>query len=76
MDEVTYQSPSYVTTCTEDEEGNVILEFPEELLDAMGWGEGTLLDIGTIGDRITIREIKSDDPDEVGGCGGGECPID
>jgi bifunctional DNA-binding transcriptional regulator/antitoxin component of YhaV-PrlF toxin-antitoxin module len=58
-------TPSFVTTCTEDEEGNVILDIPEELLESMGWGEGTVLDISVIGDRLILQEVKRSDLDEI-----------
>lgn len=51
------ESPSYITICSEDEEGNVLLDIPEELLDTMGWGEGTVLDLDVIGDRLIIRKV-------------------
>lgn len=52
------ESPSFITTCTEDEEGNLILNFPDELLEAMGWKEGTLLDISAVPGRIVLREVE------------------
>lgn len=55
------ESPKFVTTCEEDEEGNLILPFPEELLEAMGWGEGTTLDIDIIGNRLVLREVVRSD---------------
>lgn len=33
----------YVVNLEEDEEGNLILPFPEGLLEEMGWTEGTVL---------------------------------
>jgi bifunctional DNA-binding transcriptional regulator/antitoxin component of YhaV-PrlF toxin-antitoxin module len=60
-------TPSFVTTCTEDEEGNLILNFPDELLESMGWGEGTDLDISVVGDRIVLREVQ---PEPLGSVGG------
>jgi bifunctional DNA-binding transcriptional regulator/antitoxin component of YhaV-PrlF toxin-antitoxin module len=50
--------PSFITECSEDEEGNLIINFPDELLEAMEWGEGTVLDISAIGDRIILQEVK------------------
>ena len=58
-------SPSFITTCSEDEDGNLLLEFPDELLQAMGWGEGTCLDISVVGERIILREVERSDLDEV-----------
>jgi hypothetical protein len=60
-------TPSFVTTCTEDEEGNVILDIPEELLEAMGWGEGTILDISALPGRLILHEV----PPESDSSGGG-----
>jgi hypothetical protein len=60
------ESPKFVTTCEEDEDGNLILPFPEELLDAMGWGEGTTLDLDILGDRLIIREVVAVTDEEDG----------
>jgi bifunctional DNA-binding transcriptional regulator/antitoxin component of YhaV-PrlF toxin-antitoxin module len=66
------QTPSFVTTCTEDEDGNVILDFPEELLETMGWGEGTVLDITALPGRIMLRKIEPSSESEVDSAVGGE----
>ena len=50
--------PKFITNCEEDEDGNLIINFPDELLEAMGWREGTTLDIDVIGDRLVIREVE------------------
>ena len=50
--------PKFITNCEEDEDGNLIINFPDELLEAMGWREGTTLDIDVIGDRLIIREVE------------------
>ena len=52
------ENPKFITTCEEDEEGNLVLPFPEELLEAMGWGEGTVLDIDVLGNRVIFRECE------------------
>jgi bifunctional DNA-binding transcriptional regulator/antitoxin component of YhaV-PrlF toxin-antitoxin module len=57
---------SYLSECTEDEEGNLIITFPDELLEAMGWKEGTVLDISVLNDRIILRELLSNDSQETG----------
>ena len=49
--------PKFITTCDEDEDGNLILPFPEELLEALGWTEGTTLDLDILGDRLIISEV-------------------
>ena len=58
-------NPSFITTCSEDEDGNLLLEFPDELLEAMGWGEGTTLDISVVGERIVLTEVKRSDLEET-----------
>jgi hypothetical protein len=54
---------SYVTTCTEDEDGSIILDIPEELLDAMGWKEGTELSVETFAGAIVLRECTQPEAD-------------
>ena len=54
-------TPKFITTCDEDEDGNLILPFPEELLEALGWTEGTTLDFDVIGNRLIIREVARTD---------------
>jgi hypothetical protein len=58
-------NPSFITTCSEDEDGNLLLEFPDELLQAMGWSEGTVLDISVVGERIVLTEVERSDSDKV-----------
>jgi antitoxin component of MazEF toxin-antitoxin module len=47
---------SYITTCTEDEDGSVILDIPETLLDQLGWKEGTELSVEAFAGAIILRE--------------------
>ena len=49
--------PKFITECSEDEDGNLIINFPDELLEALNWREGTTLDIDILGDRLIIREV-------------------
>ena len=56
-----FDKPSFITECSEDEDGNLLLEFPDELLEAMGWGEGTVLDISVVGERIVLSEVREAD---------------
>jgi hypothetical protein len=58
-------NPSFITECSEDEEGNLVINFPDELLEAMGWGEDTILDISVVGERIVLTEVKRSDLDEI-----------
>jgi len=53
------ESPSFITTFEEDEDGNMVFNFPDELLQTLGWGEGTVLDISALPGRIVLREVKN-----------------
>ena len=68
--------PKFITTCEEDEDGNLILPFPEELLDAMGWGGGTTLDLDILGDRLIIREVTQTNVEQDFVAGRGEPKIE
>jgi antitoxin component of MazEF toxin-antitoxin module len=57
--------PQFITQCKEDENGDLAFEIPDELLDAMGWTEGTVLDISVIGERIVLREVKQSNSAET-----------
>ena len=48
--------PSHISTCTEDEDGSIIFDIPEELLDALGWKEGTELTVEAFAGAIILRE--------------------
>jgi hypothetical protein len=52
------ETTSFITTCSEDEDGNVVLDIPEELLETLGWGEGTCLDISTLANSIVLRAVE------------------
>lgn len=67
---------SYVTTCSEDEDGNVLLDIPEELLEALDWGEGTILDISALPGSIVLRKVDPADLPATGCSLEGECPAD
>ena len=70
------QTPSFITTCSEDEDGNVVLDIPEELLEALGWGEGTNLDISALPGTIVLREVKPADAPSTGLAPEGEFPTE
>lgn len=48
------------TTLQTDDEDNLVLEFPTEILEAMGWGEGDTLDIQVFAGRLVFAKIDSD----------------
>lgn len=50
--------PTLKTQLHSDENGNLTLEFPDELLQAIGWGDGDILGIETFAGRIIFRKIS------------------
>ena len=61
----TLNQPSFVTTCSEDEEGNLLLEIPDLLLEAMGWHGGTVLDLSIVANQLILREVVAVDDDQA-----------
>lgn len=57
--------PKFITTCEEDEDGSLVLTFPDELLEALGWSEGTDLEFDLSFGRLLIREYTGDTPSEA-----------
>ena len=53
--------PKFITTCEEDEDGNLILNFPDELLEALGWAEGTDLEFDISFGQLIVREVVRSD---------------
>lgn len=49
---------SFCTTVQETENGDIILEFPDEILDMVGWTEGDELEFAAIGDSIRITKVE------------------
>ena len=58
---------SFTTKCTENENGDLTLDFPDELLDAMGWSEGTELEISAVAGSIVFKEVKPSPGEKVPG---------
>jgi len=52
---------SHITICEEDENGSLILEIPDQLLESQGWKEGTVLDITAENGTILLREVSPDE---------------
>jgi hypothetical protein len=51
------QGVKIVTTLQTDEDENLILDFPSELLDVLGWKEGDSLSIEAFAGRIFLRKL-------------------
>ena len=60
---------TFTTQVLEDEDGNLVLEFPEDLLEAMGWEEGTMLNIDVFAGRIVLWPCTEGDSGETSPAG-------
>ena len=49
------------TKLSYDENGDLILEFPDELLQAVDWSEGDVLGIEVFAGRIIFRKLEAAD---------------
>jgi hypothetical protein len=49
------------TKLSSDENGDLILEFPDELLQAVDWSEGDVLGIEVFAGRIIFRKLEAVD---------------
>lgn len=52
-------SEKYIGNVVEDENGELLLEFPVELLKQMGWDEGTLLEWMIEEENIVLKEKEN-----------------
>jgi len=52
---------SFTTNVDFDEDDNFLLDFPDELLEALGWEEGDTLEIQAFAGRLIFRKVPSDD---------------
>lgn len=52
---------NYIGNVVQDEDGEMMLEFPVELLKQMGWDEGTLLEwMIDEEEQIILKEVTKD----------------
>jgi hypothetical protein len=47
----------FTTHVQEDEDGDLILTFPDGFLDAVGWREGDELEFSAFGNRMQITKV-------------------
>lgn len=50
---------SFTITLEEDEEGNLVFPFPDELLDTLGWRKGDTLEISAVHKQIVFRKVEN-----------------
>jgi bifunctional DNA-binding transcriptional regulator/antitoxin component of YhaV-PrlF toxin-antitoxin module len=53
------ETPTYTTFVQETENGDIVLEFPDEILDTVGWREGDTLEFASVGNSIRITKVAS-----------------
>ena len=58
---------SYYVEVEEDEDGELIIQIPEEIIETLGWEENTLLTWDIKGDGIILQRLNGE---------GGYEPID
>jgi bifunctional DNA-binding transcriptional regulator/antitoxin component of YhaV-PrlF toxin-antitoxin module len=58
---------SNIITCEEDEEGNLVIPFPDELLNALGWGEGDELELQVLADSVRFSKVAAGEVTTEGG---------
>ena len=51
---------TYVTKIIENEDGELLVEFPLEILDQMGWNEDSILEWIVEDDQVFLREYIDD----------------
>lgn len=57
LDPETTENTQLTTKLSSDENGNLILDFPDELLQAVNWKEGDVLGIELFAGRIIFRKV-------------------
>jgi hypothetical protein len=55
----------YIGNVVEDEDGELLLEFPIELLNQMGWDEGTMLEWMIEEENIVLKEKENATEDKT-----------
>lgn len=55
----TPDNTSFCTTVQETENGDIILEFPDEVLELVRWSEGDELEFAAVGNSIRITKVSS-----------------
>lgn len=51
------ENSGFITTLSTDDDDNLTLEFPDNLLETMGWREGDTLDIQAFAGRIILSKV-------------------
>jgi hypothetical protein len=57
----TNQTTDSIVTLDEDENGDLMLPIPNDIMDELGWDDGDLLEWIVEGDQIVLRKVEDDE---------------
>jgi bifunctional DNA-binding transcriptional regulator/antitoxin component of YhaV-PrlF toxin-antitoxin module len=56
---------SYIIEIQEDQDGELFIEFPEEIIEELGWQEGDILSWDLKGEGIVLSKLNDESGYEV-----------
>ena len=56
---------SYIIEVQEDQDGELFIEFPEEIIEELGWQEGDILSWDLKGEGIVLSKLNDESGYEV-----------
>lgn len=56
---------SYIIEVQEDQDGELFIEFPEEIIEELGWQEGDVLSWNLKGEGIVLTKVNDESGYEV-----------
>lgn len=56
---------SYIIEVQEDQNGELFIEFPEEIIEELGWQEGDILSWNLKGEGIVLSKLNDESGYEV-----------
>jgi bifunctional DNA-binding transcriptional regulator/antitoxin component of YhaV-PrlF toxin-antitoxin module len=56
---------SYIIEVQEDQDGELFIEFPEEIIEELGWQEGDILSWNLKGEGIVLSRLNDESGYEV-----------
>ena len=56
---------SYIIEVQEDQDGELFIEFPEEIIEELGWQEGDILSWDLKGEGIVLSKLNNESGYEV-----------
>jgi hypothetical protein len=56
---------SYIIEVQEDQDGELFIEFPEEIIEELGWQEGDILSWNLKGEGIVLSKLNDESGYEV-----------